>query len=144
MTSGAIKQAFHQAIRLVRFAVWPKRHKGVGGTRQRQRGIGNILDADHFEAAQVGRVLQPRQALKYLGFDDVARLLGGVQQLGGLRGAGTIEPVRDERRHNVKEQSGDMTLEGFGDLVDGSQPHVISRCPIQPNHHVLDHCDLTF
>ena len=57
--------------------------------------------------------------------DEVTRLLGGVQQLGGLRGAGTIEPVRDERRHNVKEQSGDMTLEGFGDLVDGSQPHVI-------------------
>jgi hypothetical protein len=44
---------------------------------------------------------------------------------------------------NVKEQASDMTLEDFGDPADGSQPHVVSGCPIQPNHHVLDHGDLT-
>jgi hypothetical protein len=36
-----------------------------------------------------------------------------------------------------------MALEDFGDLVDRSQAHIIPGSPIEPNHHVLDHGELT-
>jgi hypothetical protein len=36
-----------------------------------------------------------------------------------------------------------MALEDFGDLVDRSQAHIIPGRPIEPNHHVLDHGELT-
>jgi hypothetical protein len=36
-----------------------------------------------------------------------------------------------------------MALEDFGDLVDRSQAHIIPKRPIEPNHHVLDHGELT-
>jgi hypothetical protein len=32
-----------------------------------------------------------------------------------------------------------MAIEDIGELVDGSQPNVIPRCAVQPDHHVLDH-----
>src|ERR1700726_233692 len=89
-------------------------------------------------------MLQPLQALKQRSLDNVAGLLDVVQQSGGLIGAPVIERVRDKRRQNVEEQPDNMTVEEFGDLVDGSQTYAVSRCSIQPNHHVLDHSDLAF
>src|SRR5260370_42322891 len=95
MTSGTEKKVFDQAFRLVRSTGWPKCHEGVGGTRQRQGGIGNFADADHIESAQVGRLLQLRQTLKHRGFDSVTPLLGGVEQFGGLTGIGALAALRN-------------------------------------------------
>jgi hypothetical protein len=92
MTSGSEKEVLDQAFRLVRSTVWPKRDEGVGGTGQRQGGIGNLV-ADHIEPAQVGWLLQLRQALKHRGFDGVARLLGSVEHFGGLTGGSAIKVV---------------------------------------------------
>jgi hypothetical protein len=69
MTSGSVKEVFDQVFRFVRSAIWAKRHKRVGGARQRQRDIGNIALADPIEPAQIGWLLQLRQALKHRGFE---------------------------------------------------------------------------
>jgi hypothetical protein len=97
-----------------------------------QRGIADIVAADHIEPAQIGRVFQLRQALKHRGFDRVAGLPRDVQPFGGLIGAGAVEPVRDKRRQNVKEKPGDVTIENFGDLVDDRRTHVIRGCSVEP------------
>src|SRR3979411_1289722 len=127
MTSGSEKKVLDQSFRLVRSIVWSKCHEGIGSTRQRQCGIGNIVIADHIETPQVGWLLQARQALKHRGFNGVACLLGSGEQFGGLTGVSDIEAVGDGwRRQNVKEEPCDMALEDFGDLAGTSAPHVVS------------------
>jgi hypothetical protein len=109
MTSSPEKQVLDQAFRLVRSIVWPKCHEGVGGTRQRRSGIGNIAVPDHIEPAQVNWPLQARQALKHHGFDSVAGLLGIGEQFAGLTGVGAIEAgLNGRRRQNVKDEAGEV------------------------------------
>jgi len=71
------------AFGLVGSAVRPERHEGIGGTRQGQSGVGNLV-AEHIEAAQDGGPMQLRDVLKH----RFARLLGSVSRFGRLIGAG--------------------------------------------------------
>jgi hypothetical protein len=140
---GAKQQVLDQAFRFAHSAVWPKRHEGGGGARHLQGFIGSIIVVDDVEPAQIGRVWQFREALEHRGFDRVARLSRCIQQFGDFIGTGTIEPVGDKGRQRVEEQPGNMTVEDFGDLADGCKPNIVCRRAVQPNHHVLDHGDIS-
>jgi hypothetical protein len=101
MTSGAEQQALDQPLGLARSTVGSKRHEGIRGTGRLHGGFGYVAVADHIEAAQIGRVLQLRQAVEHRGFGKVASLPGSLQQFTGWIGAGANERVRDKRWQNV-------------------------------------------
>ena len=135
MASGAEQEVFDQLLRFIRAAIRPQRDEGVGGPCHRQSGLGNIQFAGHVEPPQVGWLLQLCEALKQHGFGGITGLPGSVWRFGGLIGTDAIEPVRN----NIEEQARDVALEDLSDLGGGSQSRVVSGCPIEPNHHVLDH-----
>jgi len=130
----------------VRSTVRPKRHKCIGGTRQRQKRYQQFRVDDHIEPAQDGWPLQLRQAFKQPRASIASpAFLAASGSWVALAPAPFGSTWIGGGGKNVEEQPDDVTVEYFRRSGGRQRAAIVSLCPHQAEPSTsLIMTDLTF